>query len=75
MKMGTIRIEPNDDGTFQVNVDARESNGDFSHKEIKLSATSLEDVSAKIKEAQKKIEGLKDKKKEGKDNSTKAFLS
>jgi len=76
MKMGTIRIEPNDDGTYQVECTVMKDNGQwYDGGRISYSAKSIDDIPSKIKEGQKKISGMKDKpKKKGPDRSVEEFV-
>jgi hypothetical protein len=78
MKMGAIRIEANDDGTYQVEVDSKNENREAmpDYKCYKYSAANLEEVITKIKEAQEKIGGMKEEKKDKKsrDKSLTGFM-
>jgi hypothetical protein len=75
MKIKRIEIEPNDDGTFQVDVCPSDGeNGEYmGNKCLKYSASSLEECVTKIKEAQNsKVETKKGKHKP--DKTMKGFL-
>lgn len=63
MKIRRINIEPNDDGTYQVECEACKDNGQwYDGGELKYSAKSIDDIVTKIKEAEKKISGMQEKK-------------
>lgn len=76
MKLGSVRIEANDDGTWQVSCEIVKDDGRwYDGKNLKYSANSLDDIVGKIKEAQKEAGGMKEKpKKKGPDRSVGKFI-
>jgi len=58
MKLGRISIEQNDDGTYQIEICPKRNEETMESgygKELRYSASSLEDAIAKIKEAETKL--------------------
>jgi hypothetical protein len=75
MKVNSIRVEPNDDGTFQVVVEGRDDSSMGGYKDKRYSAASLDEVATKIKEGMAHFAGMKEGKKARKeDKSLKGFL-
>ena len=76
MKLGSARIEANDDDTYQVSCEIVKDDGSyFDGKSLKYSAKSIDDIVPKIRDAQKKIGGMKEKsKKNSPDRSVEKFI-
>jgi hypothetical protein len=75
MKLGRINIQPNDDGSYQVECDVVKDSGQWSDKRISYSAKSIDDIVPKIKDAQTKISGMKEKpKKKGPNRSVEKYI-
>lgn len=76
MKLGSVNIETNDDGTYQVNCSFVKNSGRWCEDgPFRYSAKSLDDVLSKIKDAQKKISGLDEKsKKKNSNRSVEDFI-